>query len=136
MRDRLLADHCGVPPEEVTAAVARTGSLIAAAETLSRNGHALRPVEDGEADPPEIATYIESVADPEQPIGAEVFLDAVFGNGHGRRGPLIKIAAAALLLARPGARLALHAAGAAGRARHGARARSPPSRRTRGRRSW
>ncbi len=98
VRDRLLADHCGVPPEEVNAVVARTGSLIAAAETLSRNGHALRPVEDGEADPPEIATYIESVADPEQPIGAEYFYDAVFGNGHGRRGPLIKIAAAALLL--------------------------------------
>jgi phospholipase D1/2 len=98
VRDRLLADHCGVQPEEVNAVVARTGSLIAAADTLSRNGHALRPVEDGEADPPEIATYIESVADPEQPIGAEYFYEAVFGNGHGRRGAFLKIAAAALLL--------------------------------------
>jgi phospholipase D1/2 len=98
VRDRLLADHCGVQPEEVNAVVARTGSLIAAADTLSRKGHALRPVEDGEADPPEIATYIESVADPEQPIGAEYFYEAVFGNGHGRRGAFLKIAAAALLL--------------------------------------
>jgi phospholipase D1/2 len=98
VRNRLLADHCGVTPEAVNAAVEQTGSLIAAAETLSANGHALRPVEDGEADPPEIATYIESVADPEQPIGAEAFYEAVFGSGHGRYGPLIKISLAAVLL--------------------------------------
>jgi phospholipase D1/2 len=98
VRHRLLAEHCGVTAPEAAAAVERTGSLLAAAEQLSRNGHRLRPVEDGEPDPGDVATYIESVADPERPIGADFFFEAVFGNGHRRRGPVLKVVAAAVLI--------------------------------------
>jgi phosphatidylserine/phosphatidylglycerophosphate/cardiolipin synthase-like enzyme/uncharacterized membrane protein YdjX (TVP38/TMEM64 family) len=98
IRDRLVAEHCGVAPEDVSAAVRDTGSLLAAAERLSGNGHSLRPVDDGELQPGDTTTYLESVADPEQPIGADAFLEAVFGNGHRRRGPVVKVALAAILL--------------------------------------
>src|SRR5205807_8295945 len=55
LRNRLLGEHCGVKADAVAAALARTGSLIAAADGLTRNGHSLRRVEDGEPHPPEIA---------------------------------------------------------------------------------
>ena len=99
IRDRLMADHCGVPAEVAAGAVARAGSLIAAADQLNCNGHCLRPVDDGEPDPEEIALYVESVADPEAPIAADSFLEAVFGDGHRRRGSVLKVAAAGVLLA-------------------------------------
>jgi phospholipase D1/2 len=99
IRDRLVAEHCGVAPEDVSAAVRESGSLLGAAERLSDNGHRLRPVEDGEPQPRDVAAqYIESVADPEQPIGFDAFREAVFGSGHGRRGPMLKLALAAILV--------------------------------------
>ena len=76
---KLVAEHCGGKPQEVSAAVRESGSLIAAAERLSQNGHSLRSVDDGEPQPGDITTYLESVADPEQPIRADAFLEAVFG---------------------------------------------------------
>jgi phospholipase D1/2 len=98
LRDRLIAEHCGVGAADVAACVEQTGSLLVAAEQLSGNGHSLRLVEDGQPQVPEIATYVEKVADPEQPIGADVFFEAVFGHGHRRRGPVIKVALATVLI--------------------------------------
>src|SRR5262249_25505313 len=98
VRNRLIADHCGVTPDDVVACLERTGSLAALADELGYNGHALRPVADGEPIPGELAGYSESLADPEQPIGADAFFEGVFGNGHRRRGPVLKLAAAAALI--------------------------------------
>jgi phospholipase D1/2 len=98
VRNRLIGEHCGVAAEDVAACLERTGSLLAAADQLSCNGHRLRPLADGAPHPPEIAAYIESVADPEQPIGADAFFQAVFGNGHRRRGPVLKLAFAAIVV--------------------------------------
>src|SRR5215467_12387127 len=47
MRDRLLGEHCGVSADQVAAALGHTGSLVQAADTLSANGHRLRPIDDG-----------------------------------------------------------------------------------------
>jgi phospholipase D1/2 len=99
IRDRLIADHCGVTAEVAAGAVVGTGSLIKAADQLTCNGHCLRPVEDGEPDPEELVQYVESVADPEAPIAADSFLEAVFGNGHRGRGPFVKVAAAVAFFA-------------------------------------
>jgi phospholipase D1/2 len=98
VRHRLLGDHCGVGEQEAAAAVARTGSLLGAASELCRNGHCLRPVSDGEPDPPELSVYIESVADPEQPIGSDAFLETVVGNGHREKRPVIRVALAAIVI--------------------------------------
>jgi phospholipase D1/2 len=95
VRHRLLGDHCGVGEQEVAAAVARSGSLLAAAHELGRNGHRLRPVNDGEPEASEVAAYIESVADPEQPIGADALLETVVGDGPRTKRPVIRVALAA-----------------------------------------
>src|SRR5262249_53338745 len=100
IRNRLIGEHCGVGADEVAAFLAGSGSLVAVPEQISRNGHSLRPVQDREPRTAELAGQIETVADPEQPIGAEAFIEALLGTGHGRRAPLLKIGlVAALILA-------------------------------------
>jgi phospholipase D1/2 len=80
IRNRLMGDHTGSSPQEVAEAYRQKGSLLAVADTLSNRGHRLRPVDDGEADRSELATYIEGVADPERPIGAEKFVSGLLGG--------------------------------------------------------
>jgi phospholipase D1/2 len=68
VRDRLLGEHCGVPAEEVAAALAAHGSLVRAADTLSAGGHRLRPIDDGVPDRSPLATLAERIADPPRPL--------------------------------------------------------------------
>lgn len=68
MRNRLLGEHCGVPEEEVAAALAQHGSLVRAAETLAGNGHCLRPIDDGKPDRSLFARLAERIADPARPL--------------------------------------------------------------------
>ena len=97
VRSRLIADHCGVGASDVAQVLQETGSLIVAAERLSRNGHSLQPVQDGDPQAADLASYIETVADPEQPIAADAFFAAVFGNDHRRGAPFVKLALGAAL---------------------------------------
>ena len=80
LRNRLLGDHCGASSEEVAAHLSQSGSLLATADTLTRDGHRLCKIDDGTADSVDLAAYIEDVADPERPIGAEEFVSAMFGG--------------------------------------------------------
>ncbi len=80
IRDQLLGEHCGASADEVAAMVERTGSLLAVADTLSQNGHGLRPIDDGEADPGEIAASIEAIADPARPLSLFGMLTSPFGR--------------------------------------------------------
>jgi phospholipase D1/2 len=79
VRARLLADHCGVPVEEVARAL-EAGSLIRAAEDLSGRGHALVPIDDGVPDQGELAEYIEGLADPERPIQSRDVIAGLLGD--------------------------------------------------------
>ncbi len=83
-RNRLIADHCGVDSDVVAQAYAREKSLVALADLTAR-GHALKPVDDGTVDQNEWATYVESIADPEKPIGAEEFAGTIVGGKISRR---------------------------------------------------
>jgi phosphatidylserine/phosphatidylglycerophosphate/cardiolipin synthase-like enzyme/uncharacterized membrane protein YdjX (TVP38/TMEM64 family) len=85
IRNRLIADHCGSTAEEVARAFEETGSLIKVAETVSGKGHSLRPIKDGPPDKNELAVYLEEVADPEAPIGAEQFVSSLFGGAMPQR---------------------------------------------------
>ena len=85
IRNRLIADHCGTTAEEVARALKETGSLIKVAETISGKGHSLRPVKDGKPDKNDLAIYLEEVADPEAPIGAEQFVSSLFGGAMPQR---------------------------------------------------
>jgi phosphatidylserine/phosphatidylglycerophosphate/cardiolipin synthase-like enzyme/uncharacterized membrane protein YdjX (TVP38/TMEM64 family) len=98
VRDRLLADHCGVTPEVVAAELKRSKSLLRAAERLSGNGHSLQPIDDGEPDPEEFARYLQSIADPHQPIGAELLNNMFVPIPKRRRSALVKVGIAALML--------------------------------------
>jgi uncharacterized membrane protein YdjX (TVP38/TMEM64 family) len=50
LRDRLLGEHLGAPPEEIREAIARTGSVLAAIDELGDEDHRFEELElDGEA---------------------------------------------------------------------------------------
>lgn len=100
IRHRLLGDHCGCSAEQVAEAVAKQGSLLKVADTLTCNGHRLCLIEDGEPDANELAHYIEGVADPERPIGAEDFVSSMLGGVVPRRHvpTVMKVLAAGLVI--------------------------------------
>jgi phosphatidylserine/phosphatidylglycerophosphate/cardiolipin synthase-like enzyme/uncharacterized membrane protein YdjX (TVP38/TMEM64 family) len=80
IQNRLLGDHMGASAEEIAAARRKTPSLITLADSFSANGHRLRPIDDGTLRDDELTNYIEGVADPEQPIGAEQFVSSLLGG--------------------------------------------------------
>ena len=80
IRNRLLGEHCGCSAGEVRDTLARTGSILTAAETLACNGHRLCPVDDRGTEAVDFTAYIGDVADPERPIAAEEFVSSVFGG--------------------------------------------------------
>jgi uncharacterized membrane protein YdjX (TVP38/TMEM64 family) len=80
IRDRLIADHCGVSADEVAAAIGRSGSLVHTVESLSGNGHRLRPAHDNGAASPQPIISIDALADPVEPLGAEEFMGAMLGE--------------------------------------------------------
>ena len=68
IRNRLLGEHCGVSAIKVARALkAKRNSLVKVADTLSGNGHSLRPIDDGEPDHGMLAAYAEEIADPKVP---------------------------------------------------------------------
>ncbi len=67
LRNRLLGEHCGASAQDVAELLDDGGSITQVADILSRNGHALRPIDDGEPDSTEPA-YIEAIADPPKPL--------------------------------------------------------------------
>lgn len=100
VRNRLLADHCGVSATDVAQCFESGATLLKAATSLSGAGHSLRRVDDGEPDPEEFARYIESIADPERPITLEALSSQEF-TGRGFRVPfanLAKVGAALLFV--------------------------------------
>jgi phospholipase D1/2 len=99
VRNRLLADHCGVSAADVAQSFESGATLLGVTTSLSGAGHSLLRVDDGEPDPEEFARYIESIADPERPITHEA-LSSQF-TGRRFRVPfanLAKIGAALLVV--------------------------------------
>jgi uncharacterized membrane protein YdjX (TVP38/TMEM64 family) len=99
VRNRLLAEHCGVSEEEIAASLRRTGSLIRTVEETAGNGHKLKPIYDGDPDPDEFSHAIEEVADPARPLGAALVTPS--GTSWWSRlrpGTVAKIALAALII--------------------------------------
>ena len=68
LRNRLLGEHCGASAQDVAKLLDETGSLVAVADILTRNGHSLKPIHDGAPDPEEVSAYLESLADPPRPV--------------------------------------------------------------------
>jgi uncharacterized membrane protein YdjX (TVP38/TMEM64 family) len=73
-RDRLLAEHLGVPQERVAAQIERSGSLNEAIRALARpEGRCLREL-DGLTEWPETVIDVAAIADPDEPIALEALL--------------------------------------------------------------
>lgn len=68
VRDRLIAEHCGVAPARVTEELRRHGSIVRVADRVTANGHSLRPIRDGKLDRLFLSRLVEKVADPRRPV--------------------------------------------------------------------
>jgi phosphatidylserine/phosphatidylglycerophosphate/cardiolipin synthase-like enzyme/uncharacterized membrane protein YdjX (TVP38/TMEM64 family) len=68
-RDRLIAEHVGVEPEELAREIAAQGSISAAIDRLGSPERALRRLENSTV--PEAILSLASIADPEQPVSVE-----------------------------------------------------------------
>ncbi len=77
LRNRLLAEHLGVEPEDVRQALQRHGSLIQAIEAMQGNDRTLRPL-DPELDPDidKLAPDAETI-DPEKPVDPERLVEQI-----------------------------------------------------------
>lgn len=99
LRNRLLGEHCGASAEDVAELLDDTASLVAVADILARNGHSLRPIEDGAPDPDEVTAYFESLADPERPVTwRSIFGSTWYSVSKVISGGLFKFALIALVL--------------------------------------
>src|SRR3954468_21001285 len=72
-RDRLLAEHLGVPIEKVRVEVERTGSLHGAIKTLMHDGRSMREL-DALPEWSDAVINVAAVADPDEPIALEALL--------------------------------------------------------------
>src|SRR5947207_1565169 len=98
IRNTLLAEHCGSGADDAADVIAQTGSLIAVADRLGKNGHHLRPIDDGNFNQSPTFAYVEAVADPERPIEMDAFVGAMLGGRVRRDTPaVLKVGVAALL---------------------------------------
>jgi phosphatidylserine/phosphatidylglycerophosphate/cardiolipin synthase-like enzyme/uncharacterized membrane protein YdjX (TVP38/TMEM64 family) len=68
-RERLLAEHVGVPPGRMSREIAAQGSLAAAIERLGSPGRALKRLENSTV--PEAVVSLAGLADPERPVSLE-----------------------------------------------------------------
>ena len=90
MRDCMLGHFCGASESKVAERLACTGSLVETAQSLSGNGHCLKPIE---LDSTTAVSPLEGVADPERPISPPEFLKNFVGERPAARrvGRLAKI---------------------------------------------
>jgi phosphatidylserine/phosphatidylglycerophosphate/cardiolipin synthase-like enzyme/uncharacterized membrane protein YdjX (TVP38/TMEM64 family) len=69
-RARLIGEHLGVAPEEVSSETARRGSVIDTIEALAGGRRTLLPLDDDGEKPAYSIPILQDVADPERPIEA------------------------------------------------------------------
>ena len=72
-RDRMLAEHLGVPLEKVRVEIERTGSLHGAIKGLAHDGRSMREL-DGLPTWSDAVVNVAAVADPDEPIALDELL--------------------------------------------------------------
>ncbi len=96
LRHRLVAEHLGVSADEVAKACARTGSLIAAIDSLHGNRRDLLALDVPAT--PEPLLFDPALVDPERPVEAEALAAQLVPAGTRRRTVRRLVTGAALLL--------------------------------------
>lgn len=87
VRNRLLAEHLGVEPDAVAAAIDATGSLIAAVDRLNApeaRGRGMGPICDRDDYDDEISRTIRPLADPERPVDSDELMGGMYGVAPAR----------------------------------------------------
>ncbi len=98
-RDRLLAEHLGTEQKEFSRALIRSGSLLETIKDFQGGGRDLRPLETEELSP--LGRYLDPqvLADPEQPISSEEYLEKFLAPpGDGRKKGWIGLALFGILI--------------------------------------
>jgi phosphatidylserine/phosphatidylglycerophosphate/cardiolipin synthase-like enzyme/uncharacterized membrane protein YdjX (TVP38/TMEM64 family) len=98
LRNRLLGHHCGVDGETVAAMLADGGSLTAAADHLSGNGHRLCPLEEQGTAKGEFAETLNTVVDPRQPLRPAQLWNQIRNRGRLIRGAVLAATAVGLIV--------------------------------------
>ena len=83
-RDRLLAEHLGVPPDSVAREIERSGSMSAAIATLRGEGRMLRPLTELQ-EWSDAVVSAASIADPEQPVSLDSLVEQFAPHTEVRR---------------------------------------------------
>ncbi|HEY3078100.1 MAG TPA: TVP38/TMEM64 family protein, partial [Burkholderiales bacterium] len=98
-RDRMLAEHLGVPLEKVRVEIERTGSLAGAIKVLAHDGRSMREL-DGLPAWSDAVVNVAAVADPDEPIALdELLLDRHHeGEPEAEKPAWVKLALIALLV--------------------------------------
>lgn len=101
---RLLGEHCGGEPENLSAALRESRSLFSAMEQCEKQkGRRLRQIEDGPTPASEGFGAIEAIADPGRPIGADEHLADIVDypgeTGHSRLSAIAKTVALVVFIA-------------------------------------
>ena len=79
-RDRLLAEHLGVPVEKVRVEIERSGTLAGAVKVLAHDGRSMREL-DSLPEWSDAVVNVAAVADPDEPIALdELLLDRHHGD--------------------------------------------------------
>ena len=89
VRDALIAEHLGVPPDEWRAALEAKGSFHAAIRALRREERTLKPL-DHLPELSDAAMAVVSVADPERPVSLDMLVEQFSADESApapRRGP-------------------------------------------------
>lgn len=85
-RDRLLAEHLDVPPEEVAAARARSGSVNGAIRELQGRERTLRTLEQVKQWP-EAVIDLAALADPDKPVSVDELMERLTPAPSGKSRP-------------------------------------------------
>jgi phosphatidylserine/phosphatidylglycerophosphate/cardiolipin synthase-like enzyme/uncharacterized membrane protein YdjX (TVP38/TMEM64 family) len=96
-RNRLLAEHLGVEPDDVARSIETSGSLIKGIEALCGNVHTLRPL-DSEASVG-VLPFDPALIDPERPVQADELAAQLVPRTAHRRASRRLLAGAALIVA-------------------------------------
>ncbi|HEX7124146.1 MAG TPA: VTT domain-containing protein [Thermodesulfobacteriota bacterium] len=99
LRDRLLAEHLGVSRDAVAEAIASTGSLVLAVESLRGGPRTLEPMPVGHDVLTDQVAPDSELLDLERPVGADLVTERLVGTGGRRpwsRWPSLLAAAAAV----------------------------------------
>jgi uncharacterized membrane protein YdjX (TVP38/TMEM64 family) len=97
IRNILLAHHCAVDEQAMARAIDEHGSLIAAVDRFSSNGHRLCPVEDREPSDSMLADVLGEIVDPKSPLTARVIWSRI-GRRAKQLGSAIFVAGLAVVL--------------------------------------